>query len=208
MRKVTVFAVALIFGIGWGFAAQSQLEDLPWELHVDDLHAVGLHMPSYMSTVRDLEDYQKRLTSCQQLWIEWDPHTGYDHPAYREQVAERSLSHDFALQQRNQNAKGCVRMGPTALLDLGLVVVAATNKGEVRGFAFGPSLLIRCDLPSAPEEPQQECRDLIQSKTTFLFVLPDDAQIEKLVLLLAHPNEKPRLEQVGVIDLTAKGAPK
>jgi hypothetical protein len=123
-------------------------------------------------------------------------------------VAERSLKHDFALQQRNQNIKGNAAIGSTDLLDLRLVVVAATGTGEVRGLAMGPSLLIRCDLPPVPGGPQQECHDYIQSKTNFLVGLPDDPTIEKLVLLLTHSNEKPRLEQVGVIDLTAKVAPK
>jgi hypothetical protein len=209
--RTVVLTAACIFGIGWGIrcaAAQAQLKDFPWELNARDLQAAGLHLPSYMSTVADLNDYQKRLSSHQEIWIEWDPHTGYDHPAYREQVAERSLKHDFALQQRNQNIKGNAAIGSTDLLDLRLVVVAATSNGEVRGLDMGPSLLIRCDLPPAPRGPQQECHDYIQSKMTFMVGLPDDPTIEKLVLLLTHPNEKPRLEQVGAIDLTAKVAPK
>jgi hypothetical protein len=207
--RIFVFTVASIFGIGWGIrCAAAQAQDRPWELNPGDLQAVGLHLPSYMSTVADLNDHQKRLSSRQEIWIEWNPRTGYDHPAYREDVAERSLKHDFALQQRNQNIKGNAVIGSTDLLDLRLVVVAATGTGELRGLAMGPSLLIRCDVPPVPGGPPQECHDYIQSKTTFLVGLPDDPTIDKLVLLLTHPNEKPRLEQVGVIDLTAKVAPK
>lgn len=209
--RIFVLTAALIVGIQWGIrcaAAQAQLTDRSWELNPGDLKTVGLHLPSSMSTVADLHEYQKRLSSRQEIWIEWNPHTGYDHPAYREEVAERSLKHDFALQHRKQNIKGNVVIGSTDLLDFRLVVVAADGTGEVRGLATGPSLLIRCDVPPAPGRPQQGCHDYIKSKTTFLVGLPDDSTIEKLVLLLAHPNEKPRLEQVGVIDLRAKVAPK
>jgi hypothetical protein len=203
--------IALMFWIGWsirGVAAQSQPDGQPWELNAGDLQGAGLHLPSYMSTVGDVEDYQKRLPNHQEILIEWDPHTGYDHPAYREQVAERSLKHDFALQQRKQNIKGDARTGPTTLADLGLVVVAATNTGEVRGIAIGPSLLIRGEAFPVPGEPQPERHDYIQSKTVFRVGLPDDPKIEKLVLLVAYPSEKPRLEQVATIDLTTKVSPK
>ncbi len=132
--RIFVLTAALIVGIGWGIhclAAQAQLEDLPWELNAGDLQAVALHLPSYMSTVADLRDYQKRLSSRQEIWIEWNPHTGYDHPAYREEVAERSLKHDFALQQRNQNIKGNAVIGSTDLLDLRLVKFAASLWGRL-----------------------------------------------------------------------------
>jgi hypothetical protein len=203
--------VALILGLGQGatrVVAQTQSDDRPWELNAGDLQAVGLHLPSYMPKIGDLHDYQKRLPSRQEMLIEWDPHTGYDHPAFREQVAERSLKHDFALVQRKQNIKGDAGIGPTTLLDLGLEVVGVTNTGEVRGFANGPSLLVREEGTHAPGEPKPDRHDFIKSKDTFWIGLPDDPKIEKLVLLLAHPNEKPRLEQVGVIDLTAKALPK
>jgi hypothetical protein len=209
--RTVVFTVALIFGIGWSVRcfAQAQLEDLPWELNAGDLQALGLHLPSYLSTVADLHDYQKRVPSRQEIFIEWDPHVGFDHPAYREQVAERSLRHEFILQQRKQNIKGDAGIGPTTLLDLGLVVVGATGTDEVRGLAMGPSLLIRGEAFYVPGERQPpERHDYIQSKTTFRVGLPDDPKIEKLLLLLAHPNEKPRLEQVGIIDLTTKGVSK
>jgi hypothetical protein len=188
--------------------AQTQSDAPPWELNAGDLQAVGLHLPSYMPKMGDLHDYQKRVPSHQEILIEWDPHTGYDHPAYREQVAERSLKHDFTLEQRKQNIKGDAGIGPTSLLDLGLEVVGVTNTGEIRGLANGPSLLVRGEATHVPGERTPERHDFIKSKDTFLVALPDDPKIEKLVLLLAHPNEKPRLEQVGVIDLTAKTAPK
>jgi hypothetical protein len=203
--------IALMFGIGWSIrcvAAHTQPDGNPWELNAGDLQAAGLHLASYMSTVGDMEDYQKNLPSHQEILIEWDPHTGFDHPAYREQVAERSLKHDFALQQRKQKVKGDARTGPTTLLDLGLVVVAATSTGEVRGFAIGPSLLIRGEATHVPGERPPERHDYIQSKTAFWVGLPDDPKIEKLVLLVAYPSEKPRLEQVATIDLTTKVTPK
>jgi hypothetical protein len=212
--KVRLVLLTFIFGIGWGatrvVAQRSALsESRPWELNASDLTAVGLHLPSYMPRVaEDLWEYQKRTTTHQELLIEWDPHTGYDHPAFREQVAEHSLNHEFTLTQRKQNVKGNAQIGTLDLLDLRLEVVRLTDTGEVRGLAVGPTLLIRCDLPPAPGEPQRDCHDYVQSKTTFLVGLPDDPMIEKLVLLIAHPNKKPRLEQVGVIDLTAKVAPK
>jgi hypothetical protein len=209
--RSTLLVVGLIGGIGYvgsRASAQTQSDDRPWELNAGDLQAVGLHLPSYMSNIGDFEDYSKRLPSFQQVLIEWDPHTGYDHPTYREQVAERSLKHDFTLVQRKQNIKGDARIGPTTLLDLGLVVVGVTSTGEVRGLAFGPSLLVRGEATHAPGEPKPERHDYIQSKGAFWVGLSDDPKIEKLVLLLAHPNEKPRLEQIGTIDLTAKAAPK
>jgi hypothetical protein len=203
----------LIVGVsyfGSRVAAQgSALSDSrPWDLNASDLAAVGMHMPSDMPWVaEDLWEYQKRATTHQELLIEWDPHTGYDHPTFRERVAEHSLKHDFALVQRKQIVKGNAQIGTLDLLDLSLEVVGVTNTGEVRGLANGPSLLVRGEGTHAPGEPKPERHDYIKSKDTFWVGLPDDPKIEKLVLLLAHPNEKPRLEQVGVIDLTAKAPP-
>src|SRR6267378_2490662 len=136
--RSAVLVMALIFGIGQGatrLAAQTQSDDHPWELNAGDLQAVGLHLPSYMPKIEDLHDYQKRLASRQEILIEWDPHTGSDHPVFREQVAERSLKHDFTLVRRKQNIKGDAGIGPTTLLDLGLEVVGVTSTGEVRGLA-------------------------------------------------------------------------
>jgi hypothetical protein len=209
--RSALLVVGLIGGIayvGSRASAQTQSDDRPWELNAGDLQAVGLHLPSYMSKIGDLEDYQNKVLSHQQMLIQWDPHTGFDHPTFREQVAERSLKHDFTLVQRQQNIKGDSRIGPTALLELGLEVVGVTNTGEVRGLANGPSLLVRSEGTHAPGEPKPDRHDFIKSKDTFSVALPDDPKIEKLVLLLAHPSEKPRLEQIGTIDLTPKTPPK
>jgi hypothetical protein len=205
-----LLAIGLIVAVGYlgdPVSAQTLSDDRPWELNAGDLQAVGLHLPSNMPKVADLHDYQKRVSSRQEIMIEWDPHTGYDHPTFRERVAERSLKHDFTLVQRKQNIIGNAGIGPTTLLDLGLEVIGVTNTGEVRGLANGPSLLVRGEGTHAPGEPKPERHDFIKSKDTFLVGLPDDPKIEKLVLLLAHPSEQPRLEQVGVIDLTAKATP-
>jgi hypothetical protein len=203
--------IGLIVGVayvGGRVTAQTQSDGRPWELNAGDLQAVGLHLPSNMPTVGDLHDYQKRVSNHQEILIEWDPHTGYDHPTFRERVAERSLKHDFTLVQRKQNIIGNPGIGPTTLLDLGLEVIGVTNTGEVRGLAIGPSLLAHGEGTHAPGEPKPERHDYIKSKDTFLVGLPDDPKIEKLIMLLAHPNEKPLLEQVGTIDLTPKTAPK
>ena len=209
--RSSLLAIGLMVGVGLAGShvrAQTQTDDRPWELNAGDLQAVGLHLPSYMPKIGDLHDYQKRVPSRQEILIEWDPHTGYDHPAYREQVAERSLKHDFTLVQRKQSIKGDAQIGTLDLLDLSLEVVGVTDTGEVRGLASGPSLLVRGEAFHAPGEHSPERNDYIQGKGTFSVGLPDDPKIEKLVLLLAHPSEKPRLEQVGTIDLTAKAAPK
>ena len=212
--RIAVLTVALMFGIGWGtnraVAQGSPLADArPWDLSAGDLAAVGLHLPSYMPRVaEDLWEYQKRVTTRQDFLIEWDPHTGYDYPAFREQVAEHSLKHEFNLKQRKQNIKANAQIGTLDLLDLSLEVVGVTDTGEVGGLANGPNLLVRDEAFHAPGERPPERHDYILGKGDFWVALPDDPKIVKLVLLLAHPNEKPRLEQVGVIDLTAKVASK
>jgi hypothetical protein len=212
-RFWTVFTLALIFEIGQGASlvtSQTQSEGRPWEINAGDLQAVGLHLPSYMISMEDLWRYQALLPTHQELSIAWDPHTGYDGPVFRERVAERSLKHDFTVLQRKQNIKGNASVGDLALMDMSLEVVAITGAGEVRGLVSGPSLLVRGEslsVPGGPPTPQPH--DYIMGgKDMFSVSIPDDPKIEKLVLLLAHPNEKPRLEQVGVIDLTAKVAPK
>jgi hypothetical protein len=210
LRRVA-FTAALIFGIGQGarhLASQTQSEGRPYELNAGDLQSVGLRLPSTMSKIGDLEDYQKGVTSRQEMLIDWDAHTGYDHPVYREQVAERLLKHEFTLVQRKRNVKGDAQIGTLMLLDSGLEVVAVTSAGEVRGLANGPSLVVRRESYPVPGLPLQEHHDYVQSKNAFWVGLPDDPKIEKLVLLLTHPNEKPRLEQVGTIDLTSKAPPK
>jgi hypothetical protein len=212
--RSALLVIGLIVGVGYFgsrvVAQRSALSDSrPWEVNVSDLAAVGMHMPSDMPRVaEDLWEYQKRTTTHQELLIEWDPHTGYDHPTFRERVAEHSLKHDFALVQRKQSVKGNAQIGTLDLLDLSLEVLGVTDTGEVRGFRNGPSLLVREEGTHAPGEPKPDRHDYIKSKDTFWVGLPDDLKIEKLVLLLAHPNEKHRLEQVGTIDLTPKTAPK
>jgi hypothetical protein len=209
--RSAVLVMALIFGIGQGatrLAAQTQSEGRPWELNAGDLQAVGLHLPSYMPKIGDLENYQKTVPSRQEILIEWDPHTGYDHPVFREQVAKHSLKHDFAVVQRKQNIKGDAQIGTLMLRELGSEVVGVTSAGEVRGLANGPTLLVREEAFHAPGESQQNRHEYIKSKESFWVGLPDDPKIDKLILLLVHPNEKARLEQIGVIDLTVKAAPK
>jgi hypothetical protein len=161
-----------------------------------------------MPTVSDLELYQKTVPTHQELLIEWDPHTGYDHPVFREQISERSLKHEFTLKQRKKDIKGNAPINVRMLFELGLEVVGVTSTGEVRGLANGSSLLIRPDLPPAPGSPPQDLHDYIEGKGDFWVSLPDDSMIEKILLLLAHPNEKPRLEKVGTIDLIPRAAPK
>jgi hypothetical protein len=148
------------------------------------------------------------LPTHQEFLVDWDPHTGYDHPVFREQVAEHSLKHAFALLERKQNIKGNAPIGLLMLMNLGIEVVAVTATGEVRGLTSGPSLLVQGESLSIGGHSPSEHHDYIMPKGAFPISLPDDPKIEKLVLLLVHPNEKPRLEQVGVIDLTAKTAPK
>lgn len=209
-----ILTTPFFFGIGHGASRAvpqgSALADAhPYELNANDLLAVGLHLPSYMPRVaEDLAEYQKRTTTRQELLIEWDPHTGYAEAAPREQVAEHSLKHEFNLKQRKQNIKGDARIGPLMLLDLSLEVVGVTNTGEVRGLGRGPDLLVHGEATHLPGEPTPEHHDSIQSKGDFWVALPDDPKITKIVLLFAHPNENPRLEQVGTIDLTTWVAPK
>ena len=203
--------LALIFGVGYystSVAAQTQADGLPWKVNASDLQAVGFHLPSNMPTVSDLEVYQKVVPTHQEFIIVWDPHTGYDHPVFREQISERSLKHEFTLKQRKKDVKGNAPFNVPMLFELGLEVIGVTSTGEVRGLANGPSLLIRPDLPPAPGSRPQELHEYIQGKGEIWVSLPDDPKIEKLVLLLGHPSEKPRLEQVGMVDLTAMSAPK
>jgi hypothetical protein len=161
----------------------------------------------------DLHHYQTGLSTHQELLIDWDPHTGYDHPAWREEVAEGSLRHEFTLLERKQNVKGNAATHTLRLLDLGLYVIATTDTGEVRGVVNGPSLLMQAEMLPADKATASVPHHYIMGKGPFLVSLPDDPQIKKIVLLLAHPGTgqfrgKFRLEKVGTIDLDAKTTPK
>lgn len=188
--------------------AQSQPDGRSWELSAADLQSVGLHLPSYMPTLRDLQAYQALLPTHQEVLLDWDPHTGYDHPVLREQVAEHSLKHDFTLLERKQNVKGNAPIGLVMLMDLGLEVVGATSTGEVRGLTSGPSLLVQGESLAVPGQSAPEHHDYVMGKDQFRVSLPDDPKIEKIVLLVIHPNEKPRLEQAAVIILVPTTPPK
>jgi hypothetical protein len=210
------YRCALVIGLVVGFVqiagrltAQTQSDDRPWILNAGHLQSVGLHLPSNMPTMRDLVNYQRYLPTHQELQIDWDPHTGFDHPAWRELVAEDSLKHEFALVERKQNVKGNAVMNGLTLNDLGLEVVAITANGEVRGFANGPSLLMRGESLPAGNAPRSVPHDYIMGKGPFRVSLPDDPQITNIALLLVHPDGgKFRLEQIGTIDLTTKEIPK
>lgn len=189
--------------------AQTQSDDRPWILNAGHLQAVGLHLPTKMPTMRDLVNYQRYLPTHQELQIDWDPHTGYDHPVRRADIAEGSLKHDFTLVERKQDVKGNAVMNELTLDDLELEVVAITANGEVRGFANGPSLLMRGESLLAGNAPRSIPFDLILGKGPFRVSLPEDPQITKIVFLLVHPDGgKFRLEQIGGIDLPAKEIPK
>src|ERR1035441_5173618 len=180
-RSTLLFAglIGCVIFVNCHMSAQTQSDGLPWELNAVDLQAVGLRLPTDMPKVVDLHDYQKRVPSHQELLIDWDPHTGYNHPVFREEVQERLLKHDFSLEQRKQNIKGNAGIGSLTLSQLGLEVIAVTSTGEVRGLATGPSLLIRTDVPPAPGGPPQEAHDYIRGKGAFWVGLPDDPKIEK-----------------------------
>lgn len=177
----------------------------PWEFNAGYVQSVGLHLPSYMPTLRDLTNYDRNLPVHQLLTIEWDPHTGYDHVVRRNQVAEGSLTHDFKILDRKRNVGRVSTSTRDALGDMVVEVLATTTSGEVRGWSSGPTLVIRPDLPPIPGRPPQEGYEYIGSKMTFQVGLPDDPKIAKLVFLLAHPEgEKYRFEQVGVIEFAAQ----
>jgi len=209
--KLSLLMIALICGIGRGsdcIAAQVQSESNSWELNASQLQAVGLHLPSYMPTITDLHNYQKNLPVHQELDIEWAPRTGYDHTVPREQVDEGSLKHDFQLIGRKQHVKGGAFTNNLTLGDLEVIAVAITMGGEVRGFASGPSLLMRGEAIAVGDH-MPEPRDYIGWKGAFHVSLPEDPQIAKISLLLVHPDkDKFRLEQVGTVDLTTLVAPK
>jgi hypothetical protein len=204
-----LYCGALTIGLAFGFGyvalsastPQAQTEGNSWELSASHLQAAGLHLPSYMPRVENPMLYQSRLSTHQELEIEWNLIPGSDRPVRRDGVAEGSLSSNFILQNRKQNVQGNARASMLDMNDLTLVTIAITPNGEVRGLTVGPG------TPRIPGESfgGKTSYEMVNPKTTFQIFLPDDPKVEKLVFLLAHPDgAKYRLEKVGTLDLSSK----
>jgi hypothetical protein len=197
---VGIVVIALIFAVPTLRGRPqtgSQREQPLFELRADYLSAVGLHFPSYMPSVDDVMNYQAKLSTHQELTIEWTIIPGSDRPVHKDTVREGSLSSDFALVDRKQNVAGNARKSTLTLDEMALVTAAVTSSGEIRGLVVGPgSPLMRGERGG---------RAFVRPKDTFFVFLPNDPKIERLVFLLAHPaGEKYRLEQVGILELPQK----
>jgi hypothetical protein len=146
-----------------------------------------------MPRVRDVMLYQVRLSTHQEIEVQWDLIPGDDHPIRREGVAEGSLSPNFTLQNRKHNVRGNARTSTLTLSDLTLVTVAVTANSEVRGLTVGPG------SPLIPAEYRngKGGYPMVYPKETFELFLPDDPKIERLLFLVSHPDgAKYRLEKV------------
>lgn len=209
-----IACVALAFGTflgGASFVRSVEAQDQPelpgYMLRVAYLQAAGLHLPSYMPGVMDVLKYQIRLSTHQELTVEWDLIPGIDHPLRREEADDRSLAPNFTLLDRKHGIKGGVQRN-AVLHDMFLVTAAVTSTGEVRGLVVGPGTPLHV-AEHLRKGNQTGGNDLVNPKETFVLSLPDDPKIDKVVFLLARPNgNEYRLEQAGTLQLREPSPPK
>jgi hypothetical protein len=208
------FVVAVcgsILGIG-SFSHLAEAQDQPeppvFELRVAYLKDAGLRLPPEMPRVRDVMSYQARLSTHQEVTVEWHLIPGRNDAIPRDHVVEGSLAPDFFLLDRKQGLRGNARVSTLTLSDMTLVTAAVTSSGEVRGLVVGPGSPILQPERRRNDRGQTGGETVVFAKSTFVLYLPDDPKIDKLVFLLSHPDgEKYRLERVGTLELKKQSPP-
>ncbi|MGO9270287.1 MAG: hypothetical protein ACLQOO_08560 [Terriglobia bacterium] len=161
-----------------------------------------------VTAIRDLERYQAKLPSHQELMVEWDSLPGVQgRPELRgalplKEVEQIPLSPNFVLKDRKRNVRG----GPVTWSGaLGLVIVGVTSGGEVRGLETLNDPRIWWSDSLGPGGTMQGAV-FVNPKVTFKVFLPEDPAIRKVVFLDPSPTKDGgfKLKKLGTIDLGDK----
>jgi hypothetical protein len=159
------------------------------EITTNELSEAGFHLLSYFSEIRQQMHYQDTITQHQTFKIEWDSIPGQVETARREDVERLPLSPTFTIVERKQGLSGPAGKIWDSLSQDGLVIVASTSRGEIRGLHVeaDPRLLHGEYMGPAGHH---ERHDAVKPKVTFEFALADDPQIQKIIFLkpIYHPN--------------------
>ena len=157
------------------------LADGALNLSAARLAEVGLHLPSYMPTVRDLNNYQKRqVEALRDFTIDWDFFPGQPKMVGEPAVRGLPISSDFVLKGQKQ-----ITGGMDAGLPVGgalpVVAVGVTSQGEVRGVNAncGPGWITV--PPPPPGHPVGDTSLIIVTKATCELLMPDDPEIREII---------------------------
>jgi len=169
------------------------------EITVDRLGALGLHLPSYMSTIDELDRYEHLLLqTIQTIRIQWE-----SMPGQKEIVPKNIAELDrgpssFVLLEREHNVKGGIEgFRGLATKDV-LINVGVTATNEIRGLS-----MLRDPRLINSEGPVWE---LINPTVQFDISLPDDPYIQRVLFLSPKSDHGIYvLKKLGELDLsTAK----
>ncbi|MGB8132505.1 MAG: hypothetical protein WCG81_22145 [Candidatus Angelobacter sp.] len=154
------------------------------------------HLPSYVSTLPALVQYQQKLPLHQTLTITWDSLPGHTEPIPKSTADTMTLSGNFTLVTRTQRQNGSPGGTGLDVIQDSLVVVAVTNSGEIRG------LKAQGDRRTSHGEAQPggQAEEWVSPKVTLAFPLPDDPLIRYLVFL------KPVFSSTGQLSLLKLGS--
>lgn len=154
---VTLLAVALSLGGGilaTGTSLYGQSPEMILNrLSPEALQSVGVHLPSYLSSVQAQMAYQSKVPLHQEITLKWSAGAESQEPA----------SAGFSLVKRQQHVQKTAIMSTIAPNDQPILVVATTPEGEVRAFAL--------------------CVDTRATTGQLDIQLPQDGQISKLIFL-------------------------
>ena len=91
------------------------------------------HLPSNLTTLHDLVQYQQKLPLHQTVTITWDSLPGHPGPLQKSEADAIPLSGDFTLVKRTQHEPGPPGGTGLDVIQDSIVVVALTSGGEIRG---------------------------------------------------------------------------
>jgi hypothetical protein len=149
------------------------------------------HLPSYVTSLPGLIQYQQKLPLHQVLTITWDSLPGQTGPIPKSTADTMTLSGNFTLVTRTRNEPGSPGGTGLDVIQDSLVIVAVTNSGEIRG------LKAQGDRRTAHGEALSggQAEEWVSPKVTLSIVLPDDPLIRNLVFL------KPVFSSTGQLSL-------
>jgi hypothetical protein len=162
------------------FRSQVQRQDSPAQasfnlltLTPQALQNIGAHLPGYISSVQAQMAYQAKVPLHQEITVKWSAETA------REDSGKAIL----VLVKRGQHMKNSASMNKLGAEDRPILVIATTQKGEVRAFA------IEADMRSSTADLDIQ--------------LPEDGQVSRLIFLDITSGSP---ERIGDLDLGSSGA--
>ena len=174
------------------------------DLTPEHLVEVGLHLPSYMTTIRGIMDFQDKLTYHQELRLEWDSLPGRTGIIKASEVEGLPIAPNFTLIDRKQRIPGGAGKSNWAVGD-SLIIAAITSKNQVRGLKIehDPRKMHSEDFST----PTPKRHDFIVPKGTIFLALPDDPQIVAIVFFIPAKGGSDggwRLREVGRLALPSR----